>query len=224
MMRRSQLLSAAEFSAMLRDARILEQDERGIKVMRLASGDMLKVFRVRGRFSIARIYSYARRFCSNAARLRRLGIPTVEVKQLFHLETPAETAVLYTPLAGETLRERLERSTLTADELYRLGSFVALLHRHGVHFRSLHLGNIVLCADGGMGLIDIADMRIYPWPLWCMTRCRNFNHLHREQIRALGEAGWLRVEDSYFANAGLSSACERRIRDHLRKISAFPAE
>ncbi|PKO93104.1 MAG: toluene tolerance protein [Betaproteobacteria bacterium HGW-Betaproteobacteria-1] len=223
MMRKSQLLDRSEFDQMCQKGAVLEQDERGIKVLRLENGDMLKVFRVRNRFSVARIYSYARRFCRNAARLQKAGIPTVHIKQLFDLEAPAETAVLYAPLEGVTLRELLKSRSLTMDEANMLGTFIAKLHRHGVHFRSLHLGNIVLDTQGRLGLIDIADMSIYPWPLWCGTRVRSFTHLHRypEQVRELRLATWQKIVASYFDHAALRPACEDRLRQHLKKISVF---
>jgi len=225
-MPRSQLLAKSQFEQMLQGATVLEQDERGIKVMRLANGDMLKVFRVRNRYSVARIYSYARRFCRNALRLQRFAIPTVHIKQLFHLEAPAETAVLYAPLEGVTLRELLGSRSLTTEEAAMLGKFVAKLHQHGVHFRSLHLGNIVLDTQGRLGLIDIADMSIYPWALWCGTRVRSFTHLHRypEQVRELGLATWQVIETSYFDHAALSRECENRLRRHLKKISVFASQ
>ncbi len=222
-MRKSKLIGSSQFEQMCQAGTVLEQDERGIKVLRLQNGDMLKVFRVRNRFSVARIYSYARRFCRNAARLQRSGIPTVHIKQLFHLEAPAETAVLYAPLEGSTLRELLRSRSLTVDEADMLGTFIAKLHSYGVHFRSLHLGNIVMDTQGRLGLIDIADMSIYPWPLWCGTRARSFTHLHRypEQIRELGLATWQRVEGAYFDHAALRPACENHLRRHLKKISVF---
>jgi hypothetical protein len=223
MMRKSQLLDRSEFDQMCQKGAVLEQDERGIKVLRLENGDILKVFRVRNRFSIARIYSYARRFCRNAARLRKSGIPTVDIKQLFHLDMSAETAVLYAPLEGKTLRELLRNRPITMEEAGMLGTFIAELHRHGVHFRSLHLGNIVLDMQGRLGLIDIADMSIYPWSLWCGTRVRSFTHLHRypEQVRELGLATWQKIVASYFDHAALRPACESRLRQHLQKISVF---
>lgn len=222
-MRRSQLLDKLQFEQMLQGAIVLEQDERGIKVMRLANGDILKVFRVRNRFSAARIYSYARRFCRNALRLQKSGIATIHIKQLFHLDMPAETAVLYAPLEGTTLRELQRDRALTTAEAGMLGEFIAKLHQHGVHFRSLHLGNIVLDTQGKLGLIDIADMSIYPWPLWCGTRARSFTHLHRypEQIRELGLATWQQMVASYFDRAALRPVCENHLRQHLKKISVF---
>jgi tRNA A-37 threonylcarbamoyl transferase component Bud32 len=222
-MYKSHFLSTAEFHRFSQGASILEQDERGIKVLMLDNGDILKVFRVRNRFSAARIYSYARRFCRNAARLHRLGIPTIQIKQLFHLAAPAQTAVLYTPLAGDTLRELLDKRSLTSNEARKLGIFIAGLHKQGVHFRSLHLGNTVLNPQGELGLIDIADMSIYPWGLWCSTRARSFSHLHRypEQIRQLGQETWQHIETSYFSHALLAGACEKKLRQHLSKISVF---
>ena len=75
----SRLLSDAEFQLMCAGARISEQDEHGIKVMRLANGYKLKIFRVKKFFSGANIYSYARRFCRNAKRLSALGVTTVSI-------------------------------------------------------------------------------------------------------------------------------------------------
>src|SRR3546814_830511 len=117
---------------------------------------MLKIFRVKRVISSARIYSYARRFCRNAARLHRLNIPTVTIKQLYHLTESAGSAVAYTPLPGQTLREIAHDGELDAPLLSRFGAFVAELHDLGIYFRSLHFGNIVLTADHRLGLIDIA--------------------------------------------------------------------
>ncbi|CAG0957524.1 hypothetical protein MTYP_00542 [Methylophilaceae bacterium] len=223
MMRKSHLISKGEFERLSAGARILEQDERGIKVLKLENGDILKIFRVRNKLSAARFYSYARRFCRNAERLQRLNIPTVRIKELFHLENSAETAVLYAPLDGKTLRELLDTRALTAGEAKGLGEFFAVLHHDGVHFRSLHPGNIVLDPQAAFGLIDIADMSIYPWPLWCGTRARSFSHIYRypEYIRKLGSGTWQHIEAAYFSKAALGSACENFLRRHLKLISVF---
>lgn len=223
---RSVPISQAELERLVAGAAALEQDERGIKVFALENGDILKIFRVRHRLSVAWVYSYARRFCRNAERLRRRNIPTVRVKQLLQLETPAETAVLYAPLVGTTLRDLLRSRALTTEEARTLGRFIAQLHRRGIHFRSLHLGNIVLTRDGTLGLIDIADMHVYPWRLLCNTRARNFRHLHRypEQIRQLGPELWHVVKTAYFDAARLNAACEVSLRLQLEKISVFATD
>lgn len=73
-----------------------------------------------------------------------------------------------------------------------MAGFVANLHEHGVLFRSLHFGNILQTPQGGLGLIDIADLSIQPFALSCSARLRNFRHLCRlaPDRRALGTSGW----------------------------------
>ncbi len=59
------------------------------------------------------------------------------------------------------------------------GAFMATLHERGIYFRSAHLGNIVLTPEHQLGLIDIADMRVYRRPLRKTLRLRNFKHMVR---------------------------------------------
>lgn len=198
-MRKSEDISWERFNQLRVDADILEQDEYGIKVLRLASGDIFKVFRVKSIISGARIYSYARRFCRNAERLQKLKVPTVGIKQLYHFQDSTNTAVLYQPLAGETLWQLLGAGKLSDRVLAQFGEFVASLHQRGIYFRSLHLGNIVLTPDGELGLIDISDMSISPWSLGYCRRIRNFRQMLRRQqgIKALEIRGREVFLDSY---------------------------
>lgn len=220
MIRKSCLLSETKFEELLSDATLLEQGRYGPKVLRLHSGDILKIFRVKNIFTTSHVYSYARCFCRNADRLRRIGIPTVEIKQLFHLENSTKTAVLYDPLEGLTLRELLVSRPLTKQEAGNLGAFFARLHDCGVHFHSIHPGNIVFGFDQSIGLIDISDMRIYPWRLWCNTRCRSFKHFCRypEYIRMINPAIWQYFEAAYFAHTKLNAVCEHTLRKRLKKL------
>ncbi|MCH9849231.1 MAG: hypothetical protein K0U18_05030 [Betaproteobacteria bacterium] len=124
----SQTLSSSDFEKMCQNAEILEQDERGIKVVRLPSGDILKVFRVKRLISGTNIYSYARRFCRNAIRLHKLAIPTVQIKTLYHFEDSHNTAVLYSPLAGKTIRQLIHENTINPNLAEKIGIFLANLH------------------------------------------------------------------------------------------------
>jgi tRNA A-37 threonylcarbamoyl transferase component Bud32 len=210
----SQLLTDSELEVMCKGGTVLEQDERGIKVILLSSGDILKIFRIRNRFSGTRIFSHARRFCRNALRLQSLNIPTVRLKSLFHLETDGQTAVLYEPLAGESIRGLVKKDIKKLDQTEGIfGHFLANLHSNGVHFHSLHTGNILLLPNGEFGLIDISDMSIYPWALTCNTRLRSFLRLcnYSGDIQALGEGYWNKVLESYIRLSSLSSACKQRI-------------
>lgn len=219
----SKALTPQAFEHLCRGAQILEQDARGLKVLRLPNGDILKIFRVKHLISSARIYSYARQFCRNAERLQVLGIPTVGIQELFHFTDSTNSAVLYRPLAGDTVRQLAYGRQLDDASLKRLGAFIGSLHDQGVYFRSLHMGNIVRAEDGEFGLIDIADMSIYPWSLRCGRRLRNLYHVCRlqEDIRQLSVQQWQALWQGYFGRAGLSARCHNRMAAQLAKLSVL---
>ena len=72
----------------------------------------------------------------------------------------------------------------------------------------------MLTAEGEFGLIDISDLSIYPWPLFCNTRIRSFNRLckYAEDINQIGAEKWQLLQDKYFSESGLSSLCENKTR------------
>jgi hypothetical protein len=121
------------------------------------------------------------RFVNNAEALRKAGWRTVEVVDLFRVPQLRRHAVLYRPLPGQPLDEVFpELKAAERDELLRkVAEFIAELHRRGVLFRSLHFGNIILCPDGRLGLIDVADLRIKGRPLTLRERKRNWRHVLR---------------------------------------------
>jgi tRNA A-37 threonylcarbamoyl transferase component Bud32 len=200
MVSRYKCLDTVTLSRLTQDAAILEQDRYGIKVLRLGSGTMLKIFRVKSWFSSAVFRPYSWRFFRNAQRLSRLGVPTVTPLALYRLSERGKTAVEYQPLPGITVRQVLaegQRPALAVE----LGRFVAGLHAKGVYFRSLHLGNIILTPDERLGLIDVADTRFYTSPLSHRQRLRNFKHLRRlQQDRTmLDTLGWQDFCEGYWS-------------------------
>jgi tRNA A-37 threonylcarbamoyl transferase component Bud32 len=218
----SKALTPQAFERLCEGAEILEQDAHGRKVLRLPNGDIFKIFRVKHLISSARIYSYARQFCRNAERLQVLGIPTVRISALYHLTDSANSAVLYQPLLGNTVRQLVYGRSLDDAGLKRLGEFIGGLHDKGVYFRSLHMGNIVQREDGAFGLIDVADMSIYPWALRCGRRLRNLYHVCRlqEDIRQLDARQWQTLWQGYFGHAGLSTRCQDKMAGQLARLSA----
>ena len=222
-MRASQGLSSVEFDRLCQHAEILEQDARGVKVLRLADGNILKIFRLRRIFSSARFYSYARRFCLNAERLYKFGVPTVRIRQLLHFHDSSNSAVLYEPLPGLTVRQVLHAGHMTPELGAKIGRFIARLHGLGVYFRSLHLGNIVLTPDGELGLIDIADMSICHRNLRWTERQRNFRHLHRypNDIRQMGRPTWEMLLQAYFNSSELIPRATGKLEQALQRFSAF---
>ena len=176
-----QPLSREQYDLWRQGAEVLEKDGHGEKVLRLADGTFLKLFRRKSLLSKTAIYPPARRFADNAAELQRLGIPCPTVIALYRLSEPYRTVVHYEPLPGQTLRQLLSSDT-TLDQLElfaRLAEFITHLHELGVYFRSLHMGNIVLTPDNEFGLIDISDMRCLGRPLSRRMRDRNYQHLLR---------------------------------------------
>jgi hypothetical protein len=204
---KSQLMTQAELARLQAGGKTLEQDERGIKVTLLPDGNILKVFWLRGFFTSSRLYSNARSFCRNAQRLQQLGIATVTNCQLFHFANSTSTAVIYKPLAGEAVKTLLKNQLFLENDCQHLGEFIATLHAKGVYFRSLHCGNIVKTPTG-FGLIDIADMKIYPWSLWQNTRLRNFTRLlaYADDKQAFGKAGWEAISMRYTEHAKLHAS------------------
>jgi len=221
--RPTELLSTETLDGMLEGGEVLEQDERGYKVVRLRTGDILKIFRVRHKVNGMRIYTHARRFFRNAERLHQLGVNTVTCQSLYHFSNSNDTAVLYSPLAGYTIRKLLDGNLLNQEMALALGAFIARLHQSGIHFRSLHMGNILVMPDGQYGLIDISDMSIYPWPLFCNTRVRNFRHLCRypDDMSHLGKLSWESLQEGYFSANQLGAACESKIRRALTAAVSF---
>lgn len=172
-------LAAAGYRELVAGGTVLEADRHGDKVIALRDGRYLKLFRRRRLLSSALIWPYARRFRANARALSARGVLTVAPEQLLHIPHLHRTAVVYRPLAGETLRDRLRAAADRSALLRTLGAFLADLHRRGVCFRALHFGNVIVTEDGGFGLIDVADVELYRRPLAPRQILRNLGHLMR---------------------------------------------
>lgn len=173
-------VSHEEYQALREGAEVLEADSHGEKVLRLADGSMLKLFRRKRLLSSAAWYPYARRFAVNARKLAARGIPVPDVVDVMRIASIRRDAVRYQPLAGAALRalarEPGEAATIP-DLKERFNRFVVHLHEKGIYFRSLHLGNVILTPDGSFGLIDFADLRVYRRPLSRTMRARNIRRL-----------------------------------------------
>ena len=180
-------LTNHELAAMVSSASILEQDSYGPKVYQLQDGNILKLFRRKRLLSSALLRPHSLRFCQNARALKKIGIQTVDPIRIYRLEDASWTAVLYGPLAGKTISQLIREQPLLWSRLKpRLATFIGMLHYHGVYFRSLHLGNIVVTPDDRLGLIDISDLQFRHAPLGRRLIRRNQEHfekyLRKEQL------------------------------------------
>ncbi|MCF4998852.1 polymerase [Pseudomonas syringae] len=177
-------LSATDLQQMSLNAQVIEEDGLGPKVLRLEDGSFLKLFRPRRWYTSGAFNPYSERFAVNSEQLRQMGIPTPQVLDLYRL-VDGSSAVQYEPLSGHTLRQVLQSITAPAVRqalVERFGKFMAQLHEQGVYFRSLHLGNVLVLEDGEFGLIDLADLRVYPSPLSISLRQRNLRHMQRYTV------------------------------------------
>ncbi|WP_027706870.1 hypothetical protein [Zooshikella ganghwensis] len=176
------LLSLSEYNQLKDGATVIEEDACGEKVITLKDGSYIKLFRNKRLISSALFFPYAKRFVKNAHTLNELGIPCVQVIDMFKISKPPRCIVRYLPLNGQTVREAAAAANSGSIEptlIKRIAEFISTLHNKGIYFRSLHLGNILLQDSNQLGLIDVADLKFYRKPLSINKRIRNFNHLIR---------------------------------------------
>jgi serine/threonine protein kinase len=173
-------LNDEALAALTTEAEILEADSLGPKVYRLAGGNFLKLFRRKRLISSALFSPYSSRFYRNAEHLEELDIPTLTPLALYKLKGSSLSAVLYQPLPGQTLKDLyLQAPGNFSERLPQLSTFIRDLHRKGIYFRSLHLGNIVLTPQGTLGLIDVADLTFQRRPISKAKAIRNLAHFSR---------------------------------------------
>ena len=172
-------LSRAQLDGLCDQGRVIEQDRHGIKVLHLADGRFLKFFRRKRWLNRDLLAPAAVRFAHHAVQLERLGIPTLRVDSLHRIPGEPHSVAVYRPLPGRTLRQLLVSGEATPQLMYRIGTFLALLHRRGVYFRSVHPGNIVVTGMQQFGLIDLLDMKVRPWSMSRWARRRNWLHFLR---------------------------------------------
>lgn len=199
-----QTLSHDAYLALRANAMVLEYDLHGEKVLQLADGNYLKLFRRKRLISSAAWYPYAQRFADNALILKERAIPCPVVTATYRIPGIKRDAVLYAPLEGKSLRQIIRDGEDAPGLRTVLGRFVARLHAEGIYFRSLHLGNIVLSSSAEPGLIDIADLRARNSPLSPYLRRRNMQQLHKnpDDHAWLCADGSREVDDAYRAADG----------------------
>lgn len=194
------IVTAKEFQDWLSHGKVLEKDSHGAKVIRLADGKLLKIFRSRRLPLLARLHPDAARFEDRAKRLQAAGIHTPIICETCWVDrSKLISACLYEPLAGQPLDRIFHDSPAQFNLLLpQLAAYIHRLHQSGVYFRSLHLGNILRTADSDFGLIDFLDTRFKNRPLGRMLIRRNFQHLRNYlQRRKVDNFPWEELLAAY---------------------------
>lgn len=90
------------------------------------------------------------------------------------------SACIYQPLPGTSLETIFKECP---EEIARLmpalASFILDLHKKGLYFRSLHLGNILHISESSFGLIDFLDLSRKGRQLNSWETKRNLEHLRK---------------------------------------------
>ena len=163
-------LSEAELEALTRPGKVLES-EGSVPVVWRRGNEIIKRFRRHKWLSSDLIRPYAQRFADNAAQLLSLGISAPVVTAGYRLHKGGDRILIYQMLEGESVSEL--DPPISADAL---ASVYARLHAAGVLFRSIHLSNILLRADGDFGLIDVTDVQFRGRPLTNAERADNLGY------------------------------------------------
>lgn len=217
-------MSAVVFEKLAAAAQVLERDSQGPKVMRLASGQIAKLFRPPRLLSSSTLRPYALRFARAARGLAQRNIPSVHVEAVYRLAPSRRHVVVYQPVAGCTLRDALRDSLDDAASLLmRYTALLALLHRKGVVFRSVHFGNVILRPEGDAALIDISATRFCRRPLSLRQRAKNFRAPlnYEDDTAAIAAMGAEKYVSSYCDAAGLDSDARKQLAARLRRQSLF---
>ena len=216
-------LTLNEYQRLVDNSVILEEDGHGLKVLETSDGHIIKIFRQKRVVSSALIKPYASRFVKNAHVLKKLGIHTVDVVDMFYCPPIKRTLVKYRPIPGKTLRSVLHSSLQFDAIMESFVRFFAELHDKGVFFRSIHLNNVIVSEDANtLGLIDLADMKITSKSLSRAMRLRNFKHLTRYKADqdSLKTFGLDRFIDIYFSCNSLPESDKSEFLAELHNLVA----
>ncbi|MEE9212230.1 MAG: lipopolysaccharide kinase InaA family protein [Phycisphaeraceae bacterium] len=213
------VLSHSGYEQMVQGARALAKNAWGVSVMQLVDGQWAKLFRPPRLLSSARFYPYAVRFQHAARELKKRGVRTVEVTAVWRVKGLNRHVVVYRPVDGMELRELLADAARRSRLLPALSGFIAELHRKGVYFRSLHLGNVLWCPDDVFALIDVSATRFKPRPLPPLLRARSFKRMcnYEQDRQALQSYGFTAFMRRYLDEAGLPASTQRTFLRCLRR-------
>lgn len=117
--------------------------------------------------------------------LRDAGFNVPEIIETFWLDkSTGLSGCLYQPLPGVSIESVFRTDPyLIKKHLPELAKFIKSLHKSGIYFRSLHIGNIILLPNGSFGLIDVLDLQNKRAPLGRSLVSRNFGHLRNHLKR-----------------------------------------
>jgi len=170
------VLLDSQLEEILASAQILYGDKSKPQLIVDASGMAYKFFHPPKKLISSKTFRPpAKRFIKNALELNKRGINAPIVEETLRGEHSKCLILKYAKLDGIDYREKI--SIGHPAPLDSLPSICADLHRKGVYFRAIHLGNILHQPNGQYALIDISDCQLSRGTLGAYKRARNIAHL-----------------------------------------------
>ncbi len=197
-------MDQADYESLVKNGTVLTEDSYGVKVIRLSDGCIAKLFRRKRIISSAILWPYAKRFVRAVELLGKMGVPTVRIKNTYKVPSIKRYLIIYKPLRGISLRDKLitERENLFC--LLDFAKFFAFLHNNGIYFRAVHFNNVFVLEDNRFGLIDVDSLHFFSSsPLLFSKRIRNFKPIlhHKQDRQAIREIGIECFLDHYLEKA-----------------------
>ena len=214
-------ISKAEFEIMIEHANVLEQGRRGPRVFLTPDQRIVKLFYSTRLISSNRIWPYARRFNRNSNRLNALNIRSVHVDQMVHCSAIKADIVAYPLIRGESLRDITFDDPRFESVIAGFADFLACMQHKGVHFKGLHLGNVLYDKEFGYALIDVDYVQFFRWPLGIRHRVVNFLRSLRydEDKKIFDRFGMPAFLELYLAATKLTASKRHRLLRAMQKQS-----
>lgn len=186
----------AEFNKFVEKA-----DDLGHRKTFHKKNEIIKIFNVRGYISSGFFNTYASRIIKNSIKLKEHEISSIEItNELAFQYNNRLSGVSYKYIPGKTYRDLGNK--ITKEMITDLAKYISIIHKKGIYFRAMHLGNILL-HNKKLFLIDIAKIHFYPWPLFIFTRARAFRRMikYQDDIKHFGLINYKNLISEYMVSS-----------------------
>ena len=186
----------AEFNKFVEKA-----DDLGHRKTFHKKNEIIKIFNVRGYISSGFFNTYASRIIKISIRLKEHEITSIEItNELAFQYNNRLSGVSYKYIPGKTYRDLGNK--ITKEMITDLAKYISIIHKKGIYFRAMHLGNILL-HNKKLFLIDIAKIHFYPWPLFIFTRARAFRRMikYQDDIKHFGLINYKNLISEYMVSS-----------------------
>jgi hypothetical protein len=211
-------ISFSEFESLCANSEILRWKNNLPRLMRHNDNQISKIWKRRSKPSSDWIYPYYLRFVRNARKLLVRGINAPNVRSIMKVEKNKLHIVTYDGMSGASVRDILKRNKGMIS-LKDLGFFIATLHKKGIFFTSLHLGNIIRLDSGDFGIIDVANTHFFVFPLTIHSRARNLSHFlsYTDDVDLLRQKTNGDIVNEYLNYLNVSCKAKERLSKLIQK-------